>query len=67
MAARISTASGVTVGLGKRAFYDQIDLSEPAAYDLAQSVMSQNATLGDAQEGIEAFLGKRPPEWGSRD
>lgn len=67
LAARISTASGVTVGLGKRAFYDQIDLSEPAAYDLAQSVMSQNATLGDAQEGIEAFLGKRPPEWGSRD
>ena len=67
LAARISTASGVTVGLGKRAFYDQIDLSEPAAYDLAQSVMSQNATLGDAQEGIEAFLGKRPPLWGSRE
>ena len=29
--------------------------------------MSHNATLGDAQEGIEAFLGKRPPEWGSRE
>ena len=67
LAARIAGASAVTVGLGKRAFYDQVDLSEPAAYDLARSVMSHNATLGDAQEGIAAFLGKRPPVWGSRE
>ena len=33
------------------------------AYDLAQSVMSLNAMTADAQEGMSAFLEKRPPTW----
>jgi enoyl-CoA hydratase/carnithine racemase len=63
LVARIADASPVTVGLGKRAFYDQIDLPEAGAYQLTQSVMAANARLGDAQEGISAFLEKRPPVW----
>lgn len=51
------------VALGKQAFYDQLDLSERQAYELAADVMVDNALLDNAQEGFEAFLGKRPPEW----
>ncbi len=63
LAAAVGRASPLTVTIGKRAFYDQIDLDEHHAYDLAKSVMSMNAAAADAQEGICAFLEKRPPEW----
>lgn len=51
------------VALGKRTFYGQLDLPEPQAYDLAADVMAHNARMDNAQEGFEAFLGKRPPKW----
>jgi enoyl-CoA hydratase/carnithine racemase len=63
LAARIATASPLTVGIGKRAYYRQIDLDLAGAYDYAQDVMSRNATADDAQEGICAFLEKRDPVW----
>jgi enoyl-CoA hydratase/carnithine racemase len=63
LASQIADASSFTVGLGKQAFYRQIDLDQPAAYAYAKEVMSQNALAEDAQEGISAFLGKRPACW----
>jgi enoyl-CoA hydratase/carnithine racemase len=66
LAQRIASASSLTVGLGKRAFYRQIDLGLDAAYDLCQEVMSENATAEDAQEGMSAFLEKRSPTWRGR-
>jgi enoyl-CoA hydratase/carnithine racemase len=63
LAARIATASSLTVALGKEAFYAQIDLDQPKAYAYAKEVMSMNALAADAQEGISAFLGKRQPCW----
>ena len=66
LAQRIASASSLTVGIGKRAFYRQIDLELAAAYDHCQEVMSQNATAEDAQEGMSAFLEKRPPTWRGR-
>ena len=53
----------MTVGIGKEAFYRQIDLDEHGAYELTRRVMTTNAAAGDAQEGMSAFLEKRPPEW----
>jgi enoyl-CoA hydratase/carnithine racemase len=55
--------SPLVVGIGKEAFWAQVELDEHRAYDLTKSVMSANALAGDAQEGIGAFLEKRPPEW----
>lgn len=63
LAAQIASASNFTVGLGKQAFYDQIDLDQPKAYAYAKEVMSLNALAVDAQEGISAFLQKRPACW----
>ena len=63
LAGEIAAASAATVAIGKRAFYSQIDLDQVAAYEYASQVMTQNAKAADAQEGIEAFLAKRPPCW----
>jgi enoyl-CoA hydratase/carnithine racemase len=59
----ILASSPLTVRLGKAAFYDQLALSEPAAYERANDVMTGNAVKRDAQEGMRAFLEKRPPQW----
>ncbi len=63
LATRIADASSLTVALGKQAFYTQIDLDQPKAYAYAKEVMSMNSLAADAQEGISAFLEKRPPCW----
>jgi enoyl-CoA hydratase/carnithine racemase len=63
LTAQIAGASSFTVALGKQAYYRQIDLDQPGAYAYAKEVMSQNALAADAQEGISAFLEKRPPCW----
>jgi enoyl-CoA hydratase/carnithine racemase len=60
---KITRSSPLTVGIGKGAFYRQVDLDEHGAYELTRRVMSTNAEAGDAQEGMSAFLEKRPPEW----
>jgi enoyl-CoA hydratase/carnithine racemase len=63
LAAQISQASAAVVALGKRAFYQQLPLSCRQAYDIAQPIMACNACERDAQEGMRAFLEKRPPRW----
>ena len=63
LALQISDASALTVGIGKQAFYAQIELDEKRAYDYTKEVMSLNAMAADAQEGICAFLEKRKPSW----
>jgi enoyl-CoA hydratase/carnithine racemase len=67
MAAQIAAASSVVVGLGKQAFYRQLAMPQQQAYAYAKEVMSFNATFADAQEGMSAFLEKRPARWGDRE
>ena len=63
LARQISSASSQTLAVGKPAFYQQIELDRPAAYDMAQKVMVDNLLKEDAKEGIAAFLEKREPNW----
>jgi enoyl-CoA hydratase/carnithine racemase len=63
LAARIAASAGFVVGLGKSAFYAQIDLDQPKAYAYAKEVMTMNALADDAQEGMGAFVDKRAPSW----
>jgi len=63
LAQRIAQASPAVVSIGKKAYYEQIDLPVGAAYDLAKEVMTGNAQADDAREGITAFLNKRLPNW----
>jgi enoyl-CoA hydratase/carnithine racemase len=62
----IVASSPLTVGIGKESFYAQIELDEHRAYDLTKAVMAMNARADDAQEGMCAFLEKRPATWARR-
>jgi enoyl-CoA hydratase/carnithine racemase len=64
LADQITVRSPHVIALGKRAFYEMQGLDEPAAYERAVEIMTDNALHGDAQEGMRAFLEKRPPQWG---
>ena len=59
----ILAASPLAVRMGKKAFYEGLALSEPAAYEQATRIMTENALRHDAQEGMSAFLAKRHPKW----
>ena len=63
MAERIASKSAVTVAIGKRTFYDQIERPLADAYAVAAEVMVRNMIERDAEEGIAAFIAKRPPVW----
>jgi enoyl-CoA hydratase/carnithine racemase len=60
---KIAEASPLVVGVGKQAFYRQIEMPTEQAYAYTKEIMSFNASFADAQEGICAFLEKRKPEW----
>ena len=66
LAARVARGSTRTIEIGKRAFYEQLDVPIEQAYAHAKEVMARNAAEPDAQEGIDAFLHKRPPVWQGR-
>ena len=51
------------VKIGKRAFYDQIEMTRTEAYSHAAGVMVENMLWRDTEEGIAAFLEKRRPDW----
>jgi enoyl-CoA hydratase/carnithine racemase len=62
----IKARSAATIRLGKKAFYAQIEQPIGTAYSVTGEVMAHNMRLEDASEGIDAFLGKRPPVWRGR-
>jgi enoyl-CoA hydratase/carnithine racemase len=66
LAEKIAAKSPLTVAIGKRAFYAQAEMPLAEAYSYAAQVMVDNMMTRDAEEGIGAFLGKRPPEWKGR-
>ncbi|TDK47382.1 enoyl-CoA hydratase [Antarcticimicrobium luteum] len=63
LAAKLANKLGAAVRIGKRAFYDQIQMPIADAYAYAGEVMVENMLYRDTEEGIAAFLDKRPPDW----
>jgi enoyl-CoA hydratase/carnithine racemase len=63
LARQIAGKSPLTLAIGKEAFYRQIELDLAAAYALTAGVMTSNMLAHDAEEGIDAFLEKRPAVW----
>ena len=63
VALKISKKSSMTVKIGKKAFYKQVDMTLSEAYDYASKVMVDNMLKVDAEEGIDAFIEKRSPNW----
>ena len=56
----------VAIKAGKQAFYRQLELGMEDAYALASEAMACNMMAEDAQEGIDAFVAKRKPQWKGR-
>ena len=63
LARGIASKSLMTLKTGKQAFYRQADLPLEQAYDFTVDVMIDNMLKHDAEEGVNAFLEKRQPEW----
>jgi enoyl-CoA hydratase/carnithine racemase len=63
---RATRGSAVSKGIGKRAFYKQIEMNQNDAYTYATEVMAEASLLPDAQESIAAFIEKRQPHFESK-
>jgi enoyl-CoA hydratase/carnithine racemase len=63
LAVEIAKAASTTLILGKRGFYEQLDLGIVDAYEFAAKVMARNFSMNDSKEGVSAFFEKRPPKW----
>ncbi len=62
---RATRGSAFSKGMGKQAYYAQIDLDQPKAYAYAVEVMASGAVAADGQESIHAFVEKRRPRFTS--
>ena len=63
LAKKIASKSNLTIKIGKKAFYKQLEMPLSKAYKYASKMMTKNAMAMDAKEGISAFLEKRSPNW----
>ena len=63
LAEKIASKSNLTIKIGKKAFYKQLEMPLNKAYKYTSKIMTQNAMEIDAKEGISAFLEKRKPNW----
>ena len=63
VAKNIASKSNLTIKIGKKAFYKQLEMSLRDAYKYTSKAMTLNMMSYDAKEGISAFLQKRKPKW----
>jgi len=63
LAEKVASKLGSAVKIGKQAFYDQLEMPLDRAYAFTGDVMVENMLWRDTEEGISAFIEKRPPEW----
>lgn len=64
MARKIVSKSPVAIKIGKRAFYEQAEMSLADAYSFTGATMAENMMARDTEAGINAFITKSPmPDW----
>lgn len=63
LAETVASKLGAAVKIGKQAFYEQIQMPLDRAYAFTGDVMVENMMHRDTEEGIAAFIDKRPPDW----
>ncbi|MBT2322675.1 enoyl-CoA hydratase [Variovorax paradoxus] len=63
LVASIVAKPRAAVALGKALFYRQLEIGIEAALADASQTMACNMMEGCAQEGVQAFIEKRPPAW----
>lgn len=63
MAQTIASKLKSAVRHGKGAFYAQAQMDTQSAYDFAGDVMVANLLDDNTNEGVDAFLSKRQPNW----
>jgi enoyl-CoA hydratase/carnithine racemase len=63
LTASILAKPAVAVAMGKRLFYQQMEMGIDAAYQLAGQTMACNMMDDAALEGVQAFIDKREPAW----
>ena len=61
--ARLLDKPPAVLAMGKRAFYQQLELGLEEAYRLTTEVIVGNALSQDFALGLEAFVAKCKPEW----
>jgi enoyl-CoA hydratase/carnithine racemase len=65
LVAAIVAKPRVALAMGKSLFYRQLEKGIAAAYDDAGQTMACNMMDESALEGVQAFIEKRPPNWGT--
>ncbi|HUK59211.1 MAG TPA: enoyl-CoA hydratase [Stellaceae bacterium] len=63
LARHIAGKLTLAVAIGKEAFYRQAELGLEEAYAYTGEVMTKNMLARETEEGIDAFIDKRPPPW----
>jgi len=63
LALNISRKPALAIAMGKKMFYQQLNMDLGAAYDFASKTMACNMDSEEAREGIDAFIEKRQPKW----
>jgi enoyl-CoA hydratase/carnithine racemase len=63
LAASIVAKPKVAIAMGKELFYRQLETGIEAAYQMAGQTMACNMMDEAAQEGVQAFMEKRKPNW----
>ena len=58
---------GIGILSRKQAFYHQIEMGEKQAYQYVKEVISTNAVMLGAVEGMSSFFDKRTPVWKKND
>lgn len=66
LARLVASKSPAAIATGKQVFYRQLEMPLGDAYAMAGRAIACDFVGEDGKEGVDAFLGKRPPRWKER-